>query len=249
MRHAIQDITPPIYERRGAGADDLVRSHMPLVRRIAWHIRPMLPQGIELEDIVQTGLVALVEAARSYEDRGHSFATYASIRIRGEMIDTLRKHATSRRGAIAERRKLMAVRDQLKQQLLREPRADEMASALNVDAASYATMLARAEPVQLSPIEEHTIDSSMFFADISDSADMVIDRDRIQALLTRMISRLAQREAMILQLYFSEEMNLEEIGQTLGIGAARVCQIKKAAIDKLRVMFSQELGDATDSTA
>ena len=243
MRNSALNIAPATYDRRGPTRDELVRSHMPLVRKIAWHMRPMLSQSIEFEDVVQIGLIALVEAARTYEDQGHSFATYASIRIRGDIIDTLRKQATSRRSAVSDRRKINDIRDSLGQQLMREPRSDEVAAALGLDAQQYGQMAGRAEPIHLSAIDDHAIDSTMFFADLADSVETTIDRERLQAALAAMLDQLAEREALVLNLYFIEELNLGEIGLALNVGAARVCQIKKSALDRLRVMFQQYMGD------
>src|SRR5436190_21130642 len=95
----------------------LVRTHMPLVRRIAWHVHARVASAIDVEDLAQIGMVALVEAANSFEDRGHAFATYATLRIRGAMIDHLRRHASLCRAAMARRRKLASVRERLENRL------------------------------------------------------------------------------------------------------------------------------------
>jgi RNA polymerase sigma factor for flagellar operon FliA len=91
----------------------LVRTHMTLVRKLAWHVHGRVASAIDIEDLVQIGMVALVEAANSFEDRGHAFATYATLRIRGAMIDHLRRHASICRAAMARRRELAAVRARL----------------------------------------------------------------------------------------------------------------------------------------
>jgi len=86
---------PATYQKQARPAPEtLVRAHMPLVRKIAWHVHVRVSSAIDIEDLVQIGMVALVEAANSYEDRGHAFSTYASMRIRGNMIDHLRRAAT-----------------------------------------------------------------------------------------------------------------------------------------------------------
>src|ERR1044071_2826756 len=96
------------YARKPARQDpgQLVRAHMPLVRKIAWHVHGRVSSAIDIEDLVQIGMVALVEAANGYEDRGHAFATYASMRIRGPMIDHLRRNATICRSAMAKRKEM-----------------------------------------------------------------------------------------------------------------------------------------------
>ena len=215
----------------------LVRSHMPLVRRIAWHVHARVASTVDVEDLAQIGMIALVEAANSFEDRGHAFATYATLRIRGAMIDHLRRHATIGRAAIQRRRELARVRARLESRLGRAAAEAEMAEEMGLSAADYRAMVDDSQAVQQESIEEVYSDHSMWFADIEERADDAIDRERLQGAIAEAIATLPEREAMVLQLYFVEEMNLEEIGRTLGVGAARICQIKKAALDRVRAML------------
>lgn len=238
MRHFDAQACIPTYARTKAGPDQLVQSHMPLVRRIAWQLRPMLPAAVAMEDIIQVGMVALVEASRGYEDRGHAFSTYATMRIRGAMVDLLRKNANACRSALANRRLIMNAKRNLSQQLHREPHAHEVAEALGLDPKSYAEMAAHAEPVQLEAIDDSYSDNSIWFASLAEAADEMLDREKVNQILAKAIRSLEGREAMILQLYFTEDMNLDEIGLSMGIGAARVCQIKKRALEKLRATLT-----------
>ena len=212
----------------------LARQYMPLVRKIAWHVHGRVSTAIEVEDLLQIGMVALVEAANSFEDRGLGFAAYAQLRVRGAMIDHLRRQATLCRSAMARRKEIAGVRNRLEQQLGRLPTEAEMSSEMGLEPAAYREAADSVEMVQHTSMEEVYSDQSMWFADVEDRADQVLERESLKKALAACIGELPQREAMVLQLYFVEEMNLEEIGQTLDIGAARVCQIKKAALDKLR---------------
>ena len=212
----------------------LARQYMPLVRKIAWHVHGRVSTAIEVEDLLQIGMVALVEAANSFEDRGLGFAAYAQLRVRGAMIDHLRRQATLCRSAMARRKEIAGVRNRLEQQLGRLPTEAEMSSEMGLEPAAYREAADSVEMVQHTSMEEVYSDQSMWFADVEDRADQVLERESLKKAMAACISDLPQREAMVLQLYFVEEMNLEEIGQTLDIGAARVCQIKKAALDKLR---------------
>lgn len=214
--------------------EQLARKYMPLVRKIAWHVHGRVSSAIEVEDLLQIGMVALVEAANGYEDRGFGFPTYAQMRIRGAMIDHLRRHATLCRSGMAKRKQIGAVRARLEQQLGREPGEAEMADAMNLSPSDYRELADAAEMVQHQSMDEVYSDQSMWFADLDDRADQVLEKESLKAALAQCIARLPEREGIVLQLYFVEEMNLEEIGATLDIGAARVCQIKKAALDKLR---------------
>ena len=212
----------------------LARQYMPLVRKIAWHVHGRVSTAIEVEDLLQIGMVALVEAANSFEDRGLGFAAYAQLRVRGAMIDHLRRQATLCRSAMARRKEIAGVRNRLEQQLGRLPTEAEMSSEMGLEPAAYREAADSVEMVQHTSMDEVYSDQSMWFADVEDRADQVLERESLKKAMAACISELPQREAMVLQLYFVEEMNLEEIGQTLDIGAARVCQIKKAALDKLR---------------
>lgn len=228
------------YGRSGGvdSPEQLARKFMPLVRKIAWHVHGRVSTAIEVEDLLQIGMVALVEAANGFEDRGFGFAAYAQMRIRGAMIDHLRKSATLARSAMANRKKLAATRNALEQKYGRSPTEAEMSADMGMEPADFRALADSCEMVQHSSMDEVYSDQSMWFADVEDRADDVLERESLKAAIAQGISKLPQREAMVLQLYFVEEMNLEEIGLTLDIGAARVCQIKKAALEKLRGMLS-----------
>ena len=196
----------------------LARQYMPLVRKIAWHVHGRVSTAIEVEDLLQIGMVALVEAANSFEDRGLGFAAYAQLRVRGAMIDHLRRQATLCRSAMARRKEIAGVRNRLEQQLGRLPTEAEMSSEMGLEPAAYREAADSVEMVQHTSMDEVYSDQSMWFADVEDRADQVLERESLKKALASCISELPQREAMVLQLYFVEEMNLEEIGQTSAIG-------------------------------
>ena len=226
---------PAVYLRSPRPSPEaLVRSHMNLVRKVAWHVHGRVGASIEVEDLVQIGMVALVEAANGYEDRGHAFATYAGMRIRGAMIDHMRRQATICRSAMARRRQFAEARRKLEDRFGRSATEAEMAEALGLEPAEYRRLADETESVHHESIDEVYSDHSMWFADAEEAADEGLDRARLKEALALAIGHLPERETMILQLYFVEEMNLEEIGLALGVGAARVCQLKKAALDRLR---------------
>ena len=215
--------------------DRLVRTHMALVRKIAWHTHARVSTALDIEELAQTGMVALIEAARNFEDRGQAvFSTYASVRIRGAMIDALRKHATMCRSALRKRRDLNVARDRLTGLLGRTPTPAELAQEMEVSEDELREMLTATQGIRYESIDEVYSDHSVWFAaDDPDAFDMLSSGDLRKAMVSA-IAELPEREALVLQLYFVEELNLEEIGRTLGVGAARVCQIKKVALDKVR---------------
>jgi len=237
---ALTDPAPITYQRAPArqSPETLARSHMPLVRKIAWHVHGRVSTAIDIEDLVQIGMVALVEAANGFEDRGHAFGTYASMRIRGAMIDHLRRHATICRSAMARRREFADVRRRLENRLGRAASEAELSEELGLDPAEFRKLSDETEAVRQESIDDVYSEHSMWFADVEERADEALERESLQTAMADAIKTLPEREAIVLQLYFVEEMNLEEIGQTLGIGAARVCQIKKAALEKVREQIS-----------
>ena len=230
------------YGRSAPTPEALVKSHLPLVRKIAWHVHGRVSSAIEIEDLIQIGLIALIEAANAYEDRGHAFATYATLRVRGAMIDHLRRGAAQCRSAMVKRRDLARATETQRRLLGRDPSDAELAASLGVDADALFALKSEAQAVQHDSIDAVYSDHSLWFANTDAPADEEIDHDRLQAAVATAIRTLPEREAMVLQLYFVEELNLQEIGATLDIGAARVCQIKKAALDKVRGL----LGDWQD---
>ncbi len=238
---ALSDPQTVIYDRRGkSAADVLVRDHMPLVRKVAWHVHGRVSSAIDVEDLIQTGMIALIEAARSYEDRGHAFSTYATMRVRGSMIDALRRGAAQGRAAMGKRRAIAAAQTKFEQTHGRAPVDVEMAEALGLDLETYQADAEAARGFRHESIEDLYSDHSMWFADVEDRADDKLERAQLQDIVASAIRQLPEREAMVLQLYFVEEMNLDEIGETLGVGAARICQIKKSALDKVRALISDE---------
>ncbi|MDZ7588410.1 MAG: FliA/WhiG family RNA polymerase sigma factor [Parasphingorhabdus sp.] len=217
----------------------LIESHMPLVRKIAWHVHGSGSAGIEVEDLLQIGMVALVEAAHSYEERGLGFTNYAKLRVRGAMIDHLRKTSSISRTAMTFRKTLAAARKELELELGRSPDSAELAVAMNMSNEAFNTAIENSTNAELASIDELYSDQNAYFADPAATADVVLEGAQQAAALAGAIANLPEREALILQLYFVEEMNLDEIGATLDIGAARVCQIKKAALEKVKAMLEE----------
>lgn len=217
----------------------LISSHLALVRRIAWHVHARVSTAIDVEDLVQIGMVALIEAARGFEDRGQAaFATYASVRVRGAMIDQLRKGATLVRSAMRRKREWAVVRARLEGQLGRTATDAEMAAALELPVADYRSAMAQTQAVNIESLDDAYSDHSDWFASEDPDAFSVLESERRRAAIAAAIAELPEREAQVLQLYFVEELNLEEIGQVLGVGAARVCQIKKAALTRMRTKLT-----------
>jgi len=238
FRDAFQGSTPLTYSRDGSqpGAlEALVRKHMPLVRRAAWHVHGNMSSLIEIEDLVQIGLVALVEAASSFEERGQAtFDQYLQTRVRGAMIDELRRQATLTRGAMRRRRAYNDAIAALMTETGKKPDDTAVADRLGVTLEKLRTDYATAEAVRFDPIDDvYSDEQPWFMSDEPSAFDQLAEADQRVALVAA-IKALPEREAQVIQLYYVEELNLEEIGQVLGVGAARICQIKASAHARLK---------------
>jgi RNA polymerase sigma factor for flagellar operon FliA len=223
-----------------ATPDKLINDHMGLVRKIAWQVYSRVSTAIEKDDLVQIGLLALIEAGRTFEQRGEAtFATYAAVRVKGAMIDELRRQATMSRGAMRQGKAIAEAERQLTRELGRSPERGEIAARLGLDLTAYGDALASAQGHRQESLDDVYSDHLSVFASEEPSAHEALADKSMREVLVRELKQLPEREAMVMQLYFVEELNLEEIGAVLGVGAARVCQIKKAAMDRLRERLKQ----------
>jgi len=231
---AFADAQPLTYTPARREADAGVKRYLPLVRRVAWHVHGQMSSAVEVEDLVQVGLVALVEAFASAEDRGEpAFRQYLTTRLRGAMIDELRRHATATRGAMRRRRAYAEAVSSLTVELGRQPGDEAVAERLGVTVERLRADY-QAESVRLEPIDDVYSDDLPWFADSGpDAFEQLADGEQRERLIDA-IAALPEREQLVVQLYYVEELNLEEIGQVLGVGSARVCQIKKSAHDRLK---------------
>ncbi len=215
----------------------LIRQNAGLVTKIAWQVYRRVSSAIDVDDLIQMGMIALIEAARDYEDRGYAFSTYASLRVRGSMIDGLRRQSLQCRSAMVKRRMIERARSRFEHCEGRAPSDSDLAEALNMDLSAFRIDASACQPPRHEPIDALYSDRSLAFADQAEAADVLLDRSRTRDAVAAAIRTLPEREAQVLQMYFVEERALEDIGMELGIGAPRVCQIKKAALDRLRGML------------
>jgi len=214
---------------------DRVRRFLPMVKRQAWHVHGTGRPGIELEDLVQVGLVALTECAQKHDlPTEDGFAAYAKMRVRGAMVDLVRRTVPGSRGTSERRRMLADKETQLRGYLGRDPRPDELARAMGMGEGELVSMRDAAQPLRFEPIDEVYSDQSMTFAtETPDSFAMLADA-QMRGAVIEAITDLPDRLKMIVQLYFVEELNLAEIAEVLQVSIPRVHQLKAQAIDKLR---------------
>lgn len=228
------------YGEMNINENRLIEENKSLVTKIAWQVKSFAPDQMEIEDLIQVGLVAMVEAAKKYVDQGHSFSTYLYVRVRGAMIDELRSTCNLRRASVDWHKKVRGCRDKLMQELGREPDESELAQAMNMEPSDFRKHADRAIDVHLGSLDEVYCDSSSWFTDQEDDQHEKLEKAQMAELLSANLKQLNEREQLILNCYFVEEMQLDEIGAILDVSSVRICQIKKRALEKLQAAMTME---------
>lgn len=241
MKHEHIGFTPsPVGRSAVAGAygsdiAERVRRFLPMVRRLAWHFQGGSRPGIELEDLIQAGLVALTECAQRHAGPGEDgFAAYAKTRVRGAMVDLIRRSVPMSRGAAERRRMLREKEDALRAELGREATSGELAEALGIGENELAGLRASSTPLQFEPIDEAYSDHDLAFADATPDSLSLLADEELREQVVEAIAGLPERLKLVVQLYFVEELNLAEIAQVLSVSVPRVHQLKAQALGQLR---------------
>ena len=222
--------------------DALIRQHAPLVRRIAQHMIAKLPPNVELDDLIQVGMIGLADALSRYEtSQGVQFDTFASQRIRGAMLDELRENDWMSRSSRKGQQDIERAIHKLEQELGRAPKESEIAGSMDMALDEYQSMLAKVRGTQLGYLEDITPgeeDSESFLdryvADPDADPLAVLRDERMRAALVTAIESLPEREQYVMSMYYEHEMNLKEIAAVLEVTESRVCQLHSQAIARLR---------------
>ena len=214
---------------------DRIRRFLPMVRRLAWHVHGSGHAGVDVDDLVQAGLVALTECAQKHSGPTEDgFAAYAKLRVRGAMVDLLRRTMPLSHTSSDRRRTLREKTNQLTMELGRMPTEPELARALGLSDSELADLRAASEPVRIEAIDDAYSDSDAAFADDRPDAFAQLADAESRHLVAQAIAALPERLQLVIQLYFVEELNLAEIAQVLEVSVPRVHQLKAQALDKLR---------------
>jgi RNA polymerase sigma factor for flagellar operon FliA len=241
MRIATNLKTKAMYTPNGLNdKEECLREYAPLVKRIAHHMMLKLPGSVEVDDLIQAGMMGLLDAASRYDElRGAQFETYAAQRIRGSMLDELRGADWLPRSLRRDMRRIEASINRLQQKLGRTPSETEIAKELDVSLAEYQQMLQEGRGAQLLYYEDfHGEDDEDFFDRFafdsgSNPLEMLQD-ERFRGALVSAIERLPERERMLMGMHYEQDMNLREIGEVLGVSESRVCQLHSQAVARLR---------------
>lgn len=223
----------------------LIRQHVPLVRRLAHHMIAKLPPNIELDDLIQVGMIGLTEALSRFEAaQGVQFETFATQRIRGAMLDELREGDWMSRSSRKSQKDIEKAVQRVEQKLGRSPLESEIAAEMGLSLSDYQSLLGKVRGTQLVYLEDMTRggeegdEGFLERHDVSDydGADPVeLLRDqRLRSALVKAIESLPEREQYIMGMYYEHDMNLKEIAAVLGVTESRICQLHSQSIARLR---------------
>ena len=226
--------------------DELVQRFTPLVKRVAFHLMGRLPANVLVDDLVQNGMLGLLDALDRFEEGfGAQFETYATQRIRGAMLDGLRANDWLPRTLRREMRRVEDVLNRLEHEHGRVPSEQELADAMAMPLADYQRLLQDARGHQILYYEDFGGDDGEDFferhlVDRSGDPSALLEDKNLRENLARAIGRLPEREQLMMALYYEQDLNLREIGEVMGVSESRVCQIHSQAVTRLR---AQLLGD------
>lgn len=226
--------------------EQLIQHFVPLVKRIAHHLVARLPASVQVDDLIQNGMIGLLDAMGRFEcGLGAQFETYATQRIRGAMLDGLRENDWLPRGIRREMRRVEQVVQQLEHANGRVPSEGELAAALNMPLEDYQRLLLEARGYQILYLEDFSGEDGDSFLDhhVPDNESnplLQLEKQSLRQALVAGIDALPEREKLVMALYYEEELNLREIGEVLGVTESRVCQLHSQAVARLR---AKVLGD------
>ena len=222
-------------EKSKISINQLIESNLDLVKKIAWQIFGRVQKVVEIEDLIQQGMEGLVSAAQKYSPKeGVNFQQYAQLRIRGSIIDFLRKNSNLCRTTIKKKQDFDRSKLELQKILGREPTKDELVKDLNITFDEFSYWENAFEANNMQSLDQAYNEYSILYASSNNDPEVQLQDKELKNQIKDALKILNQREAMVAQLYYVEELNVYEISEILEISTGRISQIKKSIIEKLR---------------
>lgn len=227
------------------GSDELIQKNLGMVKQLARHLMSRLPPTVQFDDLIQAGMIGLIEAANHYQgEKGAAFATYASIRIKGSMLDEIRRQDWVPRSVYRMSREISAAVKIVENRLGRDAHDHEVAEELKVTLEDYYEMLQDAQASHLYGFEDLGIDDDHLFeggvVPLSEPYRDVMNQD-YQHYLANIIHLLPKNEQLAISLYYEHELQLKEIGEILQVSESRVSQILSQATHRIRARLEKAL--------
>ncbi len=238
---------PSTYTAKGRlDVNGMLRQYSPLVRRLAHQMMAKLPANVEVDDLIQVGMIGLADALSRFDPaQGVQIETFATQRIRGAMLDELRGADWLSRGSRKQQRDIESAVHRLEQRLGRAPHESEIAAEMGLSLPDYQDMLGKVRGTQLIYLEDMSGDEGdqdyldRHVADSGSDPLSLLQDDRMRHALVEAIKKLPEREQLVMSLYYEEDMNLKEIAAVLGVTESRVCQLHSQSIARLRVKLRE----------
>ena len=238
---------PSTYSAKGRlDVNAMLRQYSPLVRRLAHQMMAKLPANVEVDDLIQVGMIGLADALSRFDPaQGVQIETFATQRIRGAMLDELRGADWLSRGTRKQQRDIEKAVHRLEQRLGRAPHESEIAVEMGLSLDDYQEMLGKVRGTQLIYLEDMNGDEGdqdfldRHVADRGSDPQHLLQDDRMRHALVEAIKKLPEREQLVMSLYYEEDMNLKEIAAVLGVTESRVCQLHSQSIARLRVKLRE----------
>jgi RNA polymerase sigma factor for flagellar operon FliA len=226
--------------------EDLVMAHLGLVKRVALHLKARIPAFMELDELVQVGMIGLLEASRAFDPtKGIEFENFAHSRVRGAMLDEVRRLSFLPRSAVAFNKEHNTTVHALAAELGRTPTQAEIAEYMGKDLEEFHKERGKAKRFETYSMEVVTEEVMTIADDSSQQPEVIVEEAQFMDAVTDAIAQLPEREQLVMQLYYVEEFNLKEIGETLGVSESRVSQILSSVVKKLRGTL--KVGDAAET--
>lgn len=224
-----------LYEQVQNPQETLIMAHMPMVKRVAVHLKARVPPFMELDELIQVGMVGLIEAARAFDPtKGFEFEHFALSRVRGAMLDEVRRQSFLPRSAVAFNKTENEALHVLSAELGRAPTQSELADFMGKDLEEFHKERGQAKRFETYSMEVVTEEVMSMPADSSLQPEVMVEEGQFMQVLVEAIDELPERERLVVSLYYVDELNLKEIGQVLGVSESRVSQILSGVVKKLR---------------
>lgn len=219
----------------GGSEEALIMAHLGMVKRVALHLKVRIPPFMELDELVQVGMIGLLEAARAYDPtKGIEFESFAHARVRGAILDEVRRLSFLPRSAVAFNKSHSKATDELAAELGRTPTQAELAQHIGMDVDTFEKERGQAKRFETYSMEVVTEEVMGIADDASQQPEAIVEHAQFMGAVAGAIGELPERDQLLMNLYYVEELNLKEIGEVLGVTESRVSQLLSAVVKKLR---------------